>query len=330
MKRRDLFFFAGAVIALPRTGGAQQRERVPRIGYFTPATGSPRDLLGVLETRALVEGLRGLGWFDGRNITIEHRFSGTGRERIQANAKELVALDPDVILSVGGPMLAALLAETRTIPIVFAMVNDPIASGFVASLEHPGGNATGIGVTEVPIAEKWLELLREVAPQISRAMVLMEADAPAQSLLANAVAASAPSLGVMLSIASVREIADYDSELEVFAREPGGGLIVLANPITATNQERVQAQAARYRLPAVYSNPIYAKTGGLLSYGPDPVPMFHQAAGYIDKILRGASPGDLPVQQPTRLLLVVNLKTAKALGLTVPQSILARADEVIE
>jgi putative ABC transport system substrate-binding protein len=330
MKRRDLFFFAGAVIALPRTGGAQQRERVPRIGYFTPATGSPRDTLGVLETRALVEGLRELGWFDGRNITIEHHFSGTGRERIQASAKELVARNPDVIVSVGGLLLAPLLSETRTIPIVFTMVSDPVGSGFVASLDRPGGNATGIGIAETPIAGEWPRLLKEIAPQVTRAVMLVEMDVPGHRLLADAVAAAAPSLGLTLSIASVREAADYDREIEAFAREPGGGLIVLANPTTASNQARLQAQAAQYRLPAVYSNPIYAKTGGLLSYGPDPVPTFHEAAGYIDKILRGAKSGDLPVQQPTRFLLVVNLKTAKALGLTVPQSILARADEVVE
>ena len=330
MRRRDLVLLAGAAIASPRAGRAQQTERVRRIGYLTPATGSPENIFGVLQTRALVEGLRELGWFDGRNIAIEHRFSGDGRERIRTNAKELVALNPDVIMSVGGPVLAALLAETRTIPIVFTNVNDPVGSGFVASLARPGGNATGVAVSEAPIAGKWLELLKEVAPEVVRVMVLMEADTPAQKLLTETVAASAPSFGLKIVTGPVREAADYDREIEAFAREPGGGLVALSNTIIANNMERVHTLAARYGLPAVYSYPIYARTGGLVSYGPDNFALFRDVARYIDQILRGAKPGDLPVMQPTRFVLAVNLKTAKALGVTVPRSILARADEVIE
>ncbi|HYU13531.1 MAG TPA: ABC transporter substrate-binding protein, partial [Stellaceae bacterium] len=253
-----------------------------------------------------------------------------GRERIRANAKELVALNPDVILSVGGPPLAALLDETRSIPIVFTHVSDPIGSGFVASLARPGGNVTGFAAQEGAIAGKWLELLKEVAPQVTRALVIMEADSRPQLLLSNAAAAAAPMLGVALITAGVREISDYEREMAAFAREPGGGLIVLPNVIANNNQERIHALAAQHRLPAVYSYPIYARTGGLISYGSDPVAEFHEAVRYIDRILRGEKPGDLPVQLPTKFLLVVNLKTAKALGLTVPQSILARADEVIE
>jgi len=330
MRRRDLVLLAGAAIVSPRAGRAQQTERVRRIGYLTPATGSPENIFGVLQTRALVEGLRELGWFDGRNIAIEHRFSGDGRERIRANAKELVALNPDVIMSVGGPVLAALLAETRTIPIVFTNVNDPVGSGFVASLARPGGNATGVAVSEAPIAGKWLELLKEVAPEVVRVMVLMEADTPAQKLLTETVAASAPSFGLKIVTGPVREAADYDREIEAFAREPGGGLVALSNTIIANNMERVHTLAARYGLPAVYSYPIYARTGGLISYGADNFALFRDVARYIDQILHGAKPGDLPVMQPTRFVLAVNLKTAKALGVTVPQSILARADEVIE
>ena len=331
MRRRDLVVLAGVLpIAIPVAGGAQPAERIRRIGYLTPATGAPEDLLGVLETRALVEGLRELGWVDGRNIRIEHRFSGSGRARVRANAKELAALNPDVILSVGGPPLAALLAETRTIPIVFAIVGDPVGSGFVANLAHPGGNATGFAVQEAALAGKWLELLKEIAPQVTRVLVLMEADSPPQLLMRDAVAAAAPSLGVTLLAASVREPADYDREIEAFARDPAGGLVVLSNTIMVNNQQRIYALAAQYRLPAVYSYPIFARSGGLISYGTDPVAQLHGAAGYIDKILRGANPGDLPVQLPTRFPLVINLKTAKALGLTVPQSLLDRADEVIE
>ncbi|HEX6443190.1 MAG TPA: ABC transporter substrate-binding protein [Stellaceae bacterium] len=329
MRRRDLVLLAGAVTLAPRVGRAQT-ERPRRIGYFTPWTGSPRDTLGVLETRALVEGLREFGWFDGRNITIEHHFSGTGHERIAASARELVVRRPDVILAVGSPLLAALLAETREIPVVFTMVNDPVGGGFVANLARPAGNTTGFSISEAPLAGKWLQLLKEIAPQVTRALVLPQADASTQQLWAQAVAAAAPALAVNVVMALVREPADYDREIAAFAQEPGGGLIVLPNPIIAFNQERIYELAAQYRLPAIYSYPIYARTGGLVSYGPDPVPLFHEAAGYIDKILRGAKPGDLPVQQPTRYVLAVNLKTARTLGLTVPQSLLARADEVIE
>ena len=329
MRRRNLGLLAGAAALTPRLATAQQRER-PRIGYFISWTGSPRAPVGVAETRALVEGLRELGWYDGRNVTIDHRFSGTGRERIQANAQELVASRPDVIVSVGGLQLAALLAETRTIPIVFTMVGDPVASGFVESLARPGGNATGIGFNEAPIAGKWLELLKEAAPATSRAVVLMQAESRPQQLLAEAAAAAAAPLGMTAFLASVREAADYDREIEAFAREPGGGLVVLSNPVMANSLERIQALAERYRLPAVYSYPIFARAGGFIAYGPDPPPLFRQAAAYVDRILRGASPSDLPVQQPTRFVLAVNIKTAQALGLTVPQSLLARADEVIE
>jgi putative ABC transport system substrate-binding protein len=330
MRRRDLVLLAGTALVTSRAGRAQQSERLRRIGYFTAVTGSPDDLFGVQQTRALVEGLRDMGWFDGRNITIEHRFSGSGRERIRAGAKELVALKPDVIVSTGGLLLAALLEETRSLPIVFTYVSDPVASGFVASLAHPGGNATGIGVNEVSFAGKWLEVLKEIAPGITRALVLMGAESRPQQLLGDALAAAAPSLGLTLVTASVSEPADYDREIEAFAREPGGGLAALSNPIIAQALERVHALAARHRLPAVYNYPIYAQTGGLVSYGPDTVALFQEVGRYVDKILRGAQPGDLPVQQPTRFLLVVNLKTAKGLDLTVPQSILARADEVIE
>jgi putative tryptophan/tyrosine transport system substrate-binding protein len=331
MRRRDLVLLAAAALAMSRSAAAEQPgERVRRIGYFTADTGSPDNLFGVEQTRALVASLREFGWFDGRNMLLEHRFSGSGRERLQTSAKELVAQQPDVIVSTGGLQLQALLAETRTIPIVFTNVSDPVASGFVQSLGQPGGNATGIGVNEAPIAGKWLELLKEIAPGITRALVLMAAGSKPQQVLADAVAAAAPSLGLPLVTASVSEPTDYDTEIEAFAREPGGGLVALSNPIVASHYARVHALAARYRLPAVYSYPIYTRTGGLVSYGPDNVALFRDVARYIDQILRGAKPADLPVMQPTRFVLAVNLKTAKALGVTVPQSILARADEVIE
>ena len=330
MRRRELIALAGTLaIALPVAGRAQPAERIRRIGYLTPVTGAPDDLLGVLETRALVEGLRELGWADGRNITIEHRFSGSGHNRIRANAKELLALKPEVILSVGGPALAALLAETRTIPIVFTFIGDPVGTGFVANLAHPGGNVTGFAVQEAAIAGKWLQLLTEIAPHLTRAAVIMEADSP-QVVLRDAVAAVAPSLNIMLTTAAVRDLGDVEREIDAFAKEPGGGLVVLPNAISSNNQLKIHALAVQYRLPAVYAYPFYAQSGGLISYGSDPIAQFREAAGYIDKILRGEKPGDLPVQLPTKFELVINLKTAKALGLIVPQSLLDRADEVIE
>jgi ABC-type uncharacterized transport system substrate-binding protein len=330
MRRRDIVLLAGATFALPRFAAAQQPGGVRHIGYLTPATGSPEDALGVAQTRGLVEGLRDLGWFDGRNISIEHRFSGSGREKIRTNARELVALNPDVIFCVGGPALAALLAETRTVPIVFVHVNDPVGAGFVSSLARPGGNATGIAVGEAPIAGKWLQLLKEITPPLTRVLVLPEADSTPQQLLAQIIAAAAPPLGLTPVIAPIREATDYDREMAAFSREPGGGLVVLPNAVVNNDQQRFHALAAQYHLPAVYSYPVNVHMGGLISYGPDPVALIHEATRYIDKVLHGAQPADLPVQQPARFVLAVNLKTAKALGLTVPQSILARADEVIE
>jgi putative ABC transport system substrate-binding protein len=329
MRRRDLIALLGSAATMTLSTGALPADRVRRIGYFTSATGAPDEVFGVLETRALVQGLRELGWADGRNITIEHRFSGTGRVRVQANAKELVALNPDVILSVGGTRLAALLAETRAIPIVFAIVSDPVASGYVADLAHPGGNVTGVSTGAASIASRWPELLKAIAPNTAQALVLAAA-APAQVVQRDAVTAAAPALGLTPITALVRELTDYEREIAAFAGVSGGGLIVLSNAIVAVNRARIHALAAQYRLPAVYSYPVYAQTGGLISYGADPVAQFRDAASYIDKILRGAKPGDLPVQQPTRFVLVVNLKTARALGLSVPQSLLDRADEVIE
>jgi putative ABC transport system substrate-binding protein len=331
MRRRDVTLLLAALpFALLRMAQAQQPQRARRIGYLTPTTGSPENVFGVLQTRALVEGLRELGWFDGRNATIDHRFTGSGRERVRQTAKALVGTNPDVILSVGGPALAALVAETRTIPIVFTNIGDAVGSGFVTNLAHPGGNVTGFSLLESPIAGKWVQLLKEIAPQTARIAVLMEADNPTQPLAVDAVLAAAPSVGVTAVAVPVGDIGDYEREIGAFARQPGGGLVVLPNVTANNNLERIQALAAQYRLPAVYNSPIYARYGGLISYGADNIALIRQAAGYIDKILHGAKPGDLPIEQPTRFVLAVNMKAANALGLAVPHSILARADEVIE
>jgi putative tryptophan/tyrosine transport system substrate-binding protein len=242
----------------------------------------------------------------------------------------LVSLGPDAIVTVGGIAAVDLLAETRSIPIVFTVVADAIGSGLVANLAHPGGNATGFVAQEAPIGGKMLQLLKEIAPQLRRSLVIMQADSPPQRVMRDAVATAAATLGLALSSAEARDLPDYDREIAAFAREPAGSLVVLSNAIVIRHVEEVHALAARYHLPAVYSYPIYARTGGLISYGSDPVVQFPEAARYVDRILRGEKPGDLPVQQPTRFTLVVNLKTATALGLTVPPALLARADEVIE
>jgi putative ABC transport system substrate-binding protein len=329
MRRRDVAL--GLATALvPRLGRAQQRERVRRIGYLTGASGSPEDELGVRETRAFVEGLRDLGWFDGRNIAIEHRFSGISHARIVATAKELVAINPDVIVTVGGAATAAVAAETGTIPVVFSVVGDPVGSGIVANLAHPDGNITGFGSQEAPLGGKWLQLLKEIAPSITRALVIMQADLAQNRVMRDAVAAASPSMGITVATVAVHDLNEVTPAVEAFARTTGGGLLVFTNPIMGTDPRVYFAAAAQYHLPAVYSYPIFARSGGLISYGTDPVEQFRGAAGYVDKILRGAKPGDLPVQLPTRFQLVINLKTANALGLTVPQSLLDRADEVIE
>jgi putative ABC transport system substrate-binding protein len=331
MNRRQVAVMLGGLpLAMPRIARAQQTERIRRIGYLTPTGGSPENVFGVLQTRALVEALRNLGWFDGRNVTVDHRFTGSGQERIQRSAAELVASNPDVIDSVGGAALAALLAATHTIPIVFTNVGDAVAGGFVTSLARPGGNLTGVTTVDAPIAGKWAQLLKEIAPQTVRVTILMEPGNPTQRLEADAVIAAAPGVGLTAAAAGIIEIGDYEREIGAAAREPGGALVVLPNVVANNNLDRIQRLAARHRLPAVYSFPIYARYGGLISYGPDNLVLIRQAAGYLDKILRGARPGDLPVEQPTRFVLAVNMRTAKALGLTVPQSLLAQADEVIE
>ena len=319
---------SGAAVAWPRIVAAQQAERNRRIGVLH--AGAADDPQLQIELGAFVQRLRELGWTGGRNITIDYRFAAGQLDRLRAYAIELIGLGPDVILSAHGPALAALRRESRTIPIVFTYVGDPVGSGFVASLARPDGNATGFSVQEPAIAGKWLQLLKEIAPQITRVMVIMEATIANQLLMRDAAASAAPVLGVKLTTAAIRDLSEVEREIDAFAREPEGGLVVLPNGITVTNRERIFALAAQYRMPAVYSYPYFAKSGGLISYGVDPVAQFREAARYVDRILRGEKPADLPVQLPTKFELVINLKTAKALGLTIPQSLLLRADEVIE
>jgi len=274
--------------------------------------------------------LQDLGWTDGRNVRIDYRFTGENTERIRIAAGELVALAPDVIFVSTNPSVSALMQTTRTIPIVFTFVSDSVGSGFVASLARPGGNITGFHNFEPAIGGKWLEVLKEIAPGVRRAAVVHVPDIAANVAFLHVVEAASTSLGMTVTAAGVRDAADIERVLTAFAREPNGGLIVAPSPITATRRELLIALAARLGLPAIYSFRFFTTSGGLVSYGIDQMELVRGAASYVDRILRGANPGGLPVQLPTKYQLVINLKTAKALGLTIPESFLLRADEVIE
>ncbi len=329
MKRREfLALIGGAAAAWPLAARGQQGERVRRIGVLMSLAAD--DPESQARHAAFLQGLQEWGWTAGRNVQIDYRFAAGDAERIRKSAAELVALAPDVILATGSPVTAALLQATRTVPIVFAQVPDPVASGFVASLAQPGGNATGFTIYEYGTSAKWLELLKEIAPQVTRAAVLRDpAIASGIGQLA-AIQGVAPALGVELRPVGVRDAAEIERAVTAFARDPNGGLIVLASPLSIVQRDLIIALVARYRLPAVYSLRFFIASGGLISYGPDSIEPYRRAASYVDRILKGEKPADLPVQAPTKYELVINLKTAKALGLDVPASLLATADEVIE
>ena len=329
MKRREfLALIGGAAAAWPLAARGQQGERVRRIGVLMSLAAD--DPESQARHAAFLQGLQEWGWTAGRNVQIDYRFAAGDAERIRESAAELVALAPDVILATGSPVTAALLQATRTVPIVFAQVPDPVASGFVASLAQPGGNATGFTIYEYGTSAKWLELLKEIAPQVTRAAVLRDpAIASGIGQLA-AIQGVAPALGVELRPVGVRDAAEIERAVTAFARDPNGGLIVLASPLSIVQRDLIIALVARYRLPAVYSLRFFIASGGLISYGPDSIEPYRRAASYVDRILKGEKPADLPVQAPTKYELVINLKTAKALGLDVPASLLATADEVIE
>jgi len=329
VKRREfLALIGGAAAAWPLAARGQQGERVRRIGVLMSLAAD--DPESQARHAAFLQGLQEWGWTAGRNVQIDYRFAAGDAERIRKSAAELVALAPDVILATGSPVTAALLQATRTVPIVFAQVPDPVANGFVASLAQPGGNATGFTIYEYGTSAKWLELLKEIAPQVTRAAVLRDpAIASGIGQLA-AIQGVAPALGVELRPVGVRDAAEIERAVTAFARDPNGGLIVLASPLSIVQRDLIIALAARYRLPAVYSLRFFIASGGLISYGPDSIEPYRRAASYVDRILKGEKPADLPVQAPTKYELVINLKTAKALGLDVPASLLATADEVIE
>jgi putative ABC transport system substrate-binding protein len=329
VKRREFItLLGGAAATWPLAARAQQPERMRRIGVLNGQSADDPDAQANIA--AFLQGLQQLGWTDGRNVRINHRWGAGDPAGIRRYAAELVALAPDVILATGASPLGPLLQATRTVPIVFAIVPDPVGAGFAESLARPGGNATGFMQFEYSLSGKWLELLKQIALGVTRAAVLRDPAITAGIGQFAIIQSVAPSVGVELSPVNVRDAAEIEHAVTAFARTPNGGLIVTASALSAFHRELIVALAARHKLPAVYYRRLFVVAGGLISYGPDFPDQFRRAAGYVDRILKGEKPADLPVQAPTRYELVVNLKTAKTLGLTVPDSVLARADEVIE
>ena len=328
-RRRQLLVAAGVLLAAP-LARAQQPERMKRIGVLIPY--AERDAQTKAEVTAFREDLQKLGWTEGRNIRIDYRWAGGDIDRIRAFAKELVALQPDVIVARTTPVTAALLKETRSIPIVFAVVSGPIGDGFLASLARPGGNVTGFTNVESSMGGKWLELLKELVPRITRAAVLFNPQtAPGGgAYYLRTVSDAARSISIKVIATPVHGAGEIERAIATLAREPGGGLLVVPDATTFTHRKVIISQAARYSVPAIYSSRFLVAEGGLLSYGPDFVDVYRRAASYVDRILRGEKPSELPVQAPTKFELVINLKTAKALGFTVPRSLLLRADKVIQ
>jgi putative ABC transport system substrate-binding protein len=326
-RRKFLATLLGGAAAWPLAARAQQGERVRRIGVLMGGAG--RDPVEHARLAAFLDGLQQLGWIDGRNVRIDTRWP-TGDVDRRRYAAELVGLAPDVILASASASVAALQQASRSAPIVFAGVIDPVGAGFVASLAQPGGNATGFTAFEYAISGKWLEVLKEIAPHITRAAVLRDPALAAGIGQFAAIQSVASSSAVELSAIDTRDVGEIERAVVAFARKPNGGLVVTASSSALTHRAQIIALATRLRLPNVYPFRYYPSNGGLASYGPDPIDQYKRAAGYVDRILKGENPADLPVQAPTRYELVVNLKTARALGLELPATLLARADEVIE
>jgi putative ABC transport system substrate-binding protein len=329
MKRRDFItLLGGAAAAWPMVARAQQAERLRRIGVLLNVAAD--DPEGQARNAAFLQGLQELGWTVGRNVRIDYRWGAGDAALRRRYATELVALAPDVILTSGGSTLGPMLQLTSTIPIVFAQVIDPVGAGFVASLARPGGNATGFSTTEYGMSGKWLELLKEIAPGVTHAAVLRDASTSSGSAHFGALQAVAPFLGMEVSPVDLGSANEIERGITDFARFSKGGLILTASSLGQVHRDLIIALAARYQLPAVYPYRYFVASGGLISYGPNTVDPFRRAAGYVDRILKGEKPADLPVQAPTKYETVLNMKTAKALGLDVPTSILLRVDEVIE
>jgi putative ABC transport system substrate-binding protein len=331
MRRREVIaLFGGAAAALlrPFDTRAQQPERMRRIGVLIGI--APDDPVAQTRYAAFLQGLQQLGWIDGRNLRIETRWAAGNAADTRKYAAELVALAPDVIVSIGSANVGSLLQATRTVPIVFAIVIDPVGAGIVESLSRPGGNATGFMQFDYSLCGKWPELLKQIAPGVTRVAVLRDPAIAAGIGQFAVIESVAQSVGVEVSPVNVSDAGEMERGVTAFARSSNGGLIVTASAQAVVHHDLIITLAARHNLPAVYSERTFAAAGGLISYGPNFIDQYRQAAGYADRILKGEKPGDLPVQAPTKYELVVNLKTAKALGLNIPPSVLARADEVIE
>jgi putative ABC transport system substrate-binding protein len=329
IRRREFVAALGGAATWPVAAHAQQGDRVRRIGVLLGF--DENDPVAKPRLSAFTQALAGLGWTDGRNVWMDLRWGGGDINRTRALAQELVGLQPDIILAASStPATIALQRETRTIPIVFASVTDPVASGIVPRLDRPGGNITGFALYETSLGGKWLELLSEIAPGLKRAAIMFNPDTAPITPYMPLLETAARSLKVEAITAPVRSDAEIETAIIAFAREPGGGLVVMPDAFMLAHRSSIISAAARNNVPAVYWQSVCARDGGLLSYGPDSVDTFRRAASYVDRILRGEKPGDLPVQLPTKFEMVVNRRTAKALGLAVHTSILLRADEVIE
>jgi putative ABC transport system substrate-binding protein len=328
MRRREFMTLLGGTAAgWPLAARAQQPQRMRRIGVFLGAP--PDDRLAQLDSAALLQGLQERGWTVGRNLQIEWRWYAADAQRARKDAEELMALAPDVIVSIAGPPLTALVQTGRTVPIVFAMVVDPVGAGYITKLARPGGNITGFASIDFSTGVKWLQLLKEIAPGVTRALVFRTAAIGGASQF-GAIQGVAPAMGIELRPVDPSNRNEIERAIGEFARTPNGGLIVTASAPATVNRELIVAQAVKHLLPAVYANRSYVESGGLISYGAVRLEIVRPAAGYVDRILKGEKPSELPVQVPTKYELVINLKTAKTLGLTVPPNLLTRADEVIE
>jgi putative ABC transport system substrate-binding protein len=327
-RREFITLLGGAAAAWPLAARAQPSERMRRIGVLTNLAAD--DPEGQVRFTAFAQALAQLGWNVGQNLRIEQRWAAADAERIRRYAAELVALTPEVVLATGAAGVAPLLQATRTVPVVFVLVPDPVGAGFVGSLARPGGNATGFVQFDYAISGKWLELLKEIAPDVTRVAVLRDPAITAGQGQIGAILAMAPSFGVEVTPVNVRDSSEIEHAIAAFVRTSRNGLIVTASALTVFHRDLIVTLAAQYKLPTVYFQRIFVASGGLISYGADVIDQYRRAAGYVDRILRGENPGDLPVQTPVKYELVFNLKTAKALGLEIPPTLLARADEVIE